>query len=398
MNREPKSIFDKDRGIAVRDMHGKVITDFCPFAMRGPKFIQLKNGELLCFFSVKYTTQKDEEPGCPVLMRSSDEGETWGEPLLLIYDDAPFDIRVAPIYDELHDELVLLAWTRTWKSGCEQDHLLSETDMIEGRSHQHYWVTRSRDGGRTWSDYESVNIEGIPEEWTIKNFLAPIIGIQLHHQKETERNGRLVVGANHAQKNGEQNEFRAHLILSDDFGKTWRIGAVQQWLGSNESIVVELKDGTLIHNCRNQGGEPQNRRIQGLSLNGGETFDESFAVETLFDPVCHAGFAKLDIDEEEYLFFTAPCSEHIRDRIEFGTPLKWGRRECLTLYGSKDGGRTYKKLKLITGENEFSAYSALYPLQSGRLLCAWETGPEMGQYRQVKYTIYSPEELLAWMN
>jgi len=398
MSREPISIFEKDTAFDAVDMHGEVIHGFRPFAMRSPKFIQLKSGELLFFFGAKYTTQRDEEPGCPVMMRSLDEGETWGEPLLLKYDGSPYDIRIAPIYDEIHDEVVLFAWTRQWKPGCEQDHLLSETDMIEGRAFARFWVTKSKDGGRTWTDYRETTVSGIPEEWTTESFFTPGIGIQLKLQRDSEKNGRFIVPANHAQKNEGKNEFRAHLLLSDDFGETWRVGAVQQLLGSNESVAVELNDGTIIHNCRNQGGEPSNQRIQGFSHDGGESFTESHSVETLFDPVCHAGFTKADVDGEEILFFTAPRSEHLRDRVEFGTPLKWGRRECLTMYASKDGGRTYKVIKQITGSNEFSAYSMLYPTRSGKLLCAWETGPEMGQYREVKCIPYTFEELAALIN
>lgn len=63
-------------------------------------------------------------------------------------------------------------------------------------------------------------VSGIPKEWTIESFFTPGIGIRLKKQKDPAKNGRFIVPANHAKKNGSQNEFRAHLLLSDDFGET----------------------------------------------------------------------------------------------------------------------------------------------------------------------------------
>ena len=47
-------------------------------------------------------------------------------------------------------------------------------------------------------------------------------------------------------------------MVSDDHGKTWKLGAVDDsyddGLNANETTVVELEDGTLYFNTRDQNG------------------------------------------------------------------------------------------------------------------------------------------------
>lgn len=386
------TIYDRKIPVDVKDMHGEVITNFLPFSIRGPKFIQLKSGVILHFFLTKFGSQLDEAPCCPAVSRSFDDGETWSTPLLLRYEGISYDLRIAPIYDEVHNAIVLFGRTRHWKDGCEKEGLLSETDHIEGRAYERYWLSKSFDDGMTWSDYKEITVDGVGETWRIQNSTTPGIGIQLTHQKDPSKNGRLIVPTNRSEMIDGHNEFRAQLLISDDFGETWRVGVLQNILGANESVIVELDDGTLIHNCRNQSGDVENRRIQGYSVDGGESYYESEKVETLFDPICHAGFAKANVDGKEYIFFSAPRSG-VRDRIVFGTPLKWGIRECITIYISADGGRTYKPIEQVTPEGVFAAYSMLYVTASGKLLCAWETGVEPVRYSDISYKIYSLKDL-----
>ncbi|MBQ8551794.1 MAG: exo-alpha-sialidase [Clostridia bacterium] len=386
--------------ITAPDMRGKMSEPFTAFAVRGPGFVELKDGTLLYFFGMKFGSQLDEALGCSALMRSHDGGKTWGEMRLLRYDGAPFDVGGGvPVYDEVHDTLLLFARTRHWKPGYEEDRLLAEGDQLKGHTYERFWITRSTDGGLTWSDYKEVIIEGIPERWTVQNNLIGH-GIQLKNQKDQKKNGRLIMPCNRAElKAGEVdyqnggNEFRAHLILSDDFGETWRVGALEDYLGANESVIVELLDGTLVYNCRNQGGTPENRRIQSISHDGGETLEGSATVDSLYDPICHAGYTTTVIDGKEYIFFTAPSGELGNRSKAFGTPQCWGRREALLLYASVDGGKTYKVIKQVSEKGVFAAYSAILPTKGGKLLCAWESGPEIGLYRDIRYTTYELSEL-----
>jgi len=381
--------------ITAPDMHGETGEPFIPFSVRGPLFLQLRDGTLLYFFGIKYTSQADEAMGCQALMRSHDGGKTWGEMRRLTYDGVGNIPGGTPVYDAEHDRLLLLARSRHWKPGMEEDHLLNEEDQILGKTYERFWQAESLDGGLTWSDYREKQIEGIPATWRVQSCPTPGAGIQLYRQSDPSRNGRLVYPFYHAEMIDGQNEFRIHLLLSDDYGETWRVGAHEPFLGTNEAILVEMQDGTLLYNSRNQGGFPENLRIQGISTDGGETLTDTRTVDTLYDPICHAGFASAVVEGRELLFLSAPAGELGERRPVFGTPLRWGEREKLTLYGSSDGGKTYKALHTLTEKGVFTAYSALFADAAGQLHCAWETGPSLWNYRDIAYTTFSLHDLAA---
>lgn len=378
--------------IVAPDMDGKMSEPFVPFCVRVPDFIELNDGTLLYFFEMKYTSQADEAPGCRAMMRSHDGGKTWGE-MVLLRRESGYGVGV-PVYDAVHDTIVSLGRSRHWKPGMEEDHILNEWDQICGKSYERFWMTKSTDGGLTWSEHKEIFID-TPADWTIQHCGTPAIGIQLKHQKDASKNGRLLIPVNRASMNAEgKNEFRAHILISDDFGDTWRIGGLEDYVGANESALTELSDGTVVYNCRNQGGQPENLRIQSYSYDGGETLEGSGVVETLYDPICHAGFTSACVDGKDYIFLTAPSGERGGVSNVFGTPTRWGKREKLMLYISADGGKTYKAVKQISEEGIFAAYSALHVTREGKLLCAWESGPKFNDYRDIHYSVFDVNELI----
>lgn len=370
------------------DMRGVMSEPFIPFSVRCPSFVELNDGTIVYFFGVKYESQEDNAAGCGALVRSRDGGKTWGDMRLLRYEGCPC-AGGNPIYDAVNDTIVVLGRSRHWKPGCEQDHPLHENDQLAGRTYERFYVTKSKDGGLTWTDYKEVTIEGIPPHWTVQTCPTPSNGIQLKNQKDPSKNGRLVMPSNRAELIDGKNAFRAHLVLSDDFGDTWRVGALEDFIGANESIIVELSDGTLVYNCRNQGGTPPSRRIQSYSTDGGETLFGNGVVDSLYDPICHSGMAQTVFGGKDYIFYTAPTGA-----IPEGANHLWGRREMLGLYVSADGGKTYKLIKVLSPKGEFAAYSALLVTCDGRLHCAWETGPVYGEYRDIKYTSLDIGELI----
>ena len=327
------------------------------------------------------------------MMRSYDGGKTFGETVILKYDGAPAGGGTA-IYDSETDTLVLLSRTRHWKEGYEEDRLLAESDQVKGHTYERFWVTKSFDGGRTWTDYKETFIEGTPEDYTVQHCATPGMGIVLRNQKDAKKNGRFVMPCNHAQLINGKNEFRAHLIYSDDQGDSWKMGAVEDHMGANESVVVELNDGTLVYNCRNQGGVPMNKRIQGFSTDGGETLLDGHGTIDLYCAVCHSGYANVTVDGKEYILYTEPTGEPQKESICFDQPSKWGRREALGLFISDDGGKSYRFARQLSEHEKFAAYSAICPLKNGDVLIAWETGPKIGLYRDIVYGIYSAKELV----
>ncbi|MBR6762661.1 MAG: exo-alpha-sialidase [Clostridia bacterium] len=375
------------------DMHGVKHSPFIPFAIRCPQFCELADGTLLFFFEAKYQSQLDEEPACHVLLRSGDGGKTWGDARMLCYDD--FNIGGVPVYDRIHNTLLYYARTREWKPEFAADRLLTEQDQVDGKVLERFWVAKSRDGGLSWSDYREVFIDA-PEAWRVKHCPTPGMGIQLQNQPDPQKNGRIIIPSNHIGANlGGKNEFGSHLVYSDDFGESWKLGAIQDYPGGNECNALELADGTILLNARTHASIPANRRLQSESQDGGDSFCRVYPVESLYCPGCHGGFARLPLDGTETIFFTAPTGETGDPFNCLGVPGYWGRREKLMLYASTDAGRTYSPIRLMSPPGEFAAYSALFGTSDGKLLCAWESGPEIGLYRSIEYVILEGSELSA---
>ena len=75
-----------------------------------------------------------------------------------------------------------------------------------------------------------------------------------------------------------------HLVYSDDHGESWHLGArdtrtPEDSIHPNECVAVELADGRVYVNARNQNGSEPATRLIALSSDGGETFEHPFAPE-----------------------------------------------------------------------------------------------------------------------
>lgn len=380
--------------IEALDMLGKAVPPFVPFSVRCPQFIELKDGTLLYFFDAKYYEQSDEAESCKVMLRSHDGGQTWGEARVLEYDSLPFFLGGLPLYDAVRDTLIYFARSRHFKPEFAEDRLVTEQDQVLGRVDERFWVAKSRDGGLSWTEFCEVFLDA-PADWRVQHCPSPGCGIQLLHQKDPAKNGRLVVPANHIIRPDDgPTSFGYHLLVSDDGGDSWRMGAVQNVGNGNECLAVERADGSLLVNARTLGGDPANLRLQSVSTDGGDSFSVGWPVETLYDPCCHAGFACAAVDGQEYLFFTAPSGELDPPWEFLNVVSRWGKREAMVLHMSADGGQTYRPLLQLSERGEFAAYSALCATADGKLHCAWESGPQIGLYRDIRYQVFDLKALV----
>jgi sialidase-1 len=93
----------------------------------------------------------------------------------------------------------------------------------------------------------------------------------------------LVIACDHNLR--ENNERHSHVIYSDDRGETWKIGGIAEDK-TNESVVAELKDGSLLLNMRSYHGK--HRRAVRRSNDGGLTWLPLQLDNALIEPVCQA--------------------------------------------------------------------------------------------------------------
>jgi sialidase-1 len=242
------------------------------------------------------------------------------------------------------------------------------------------WVQRSRDNGRTWTDPREITDVAKKADWRWYA-TGPGHAIVL---KRGEHAGRIVVSANHSvappaggsDVGTEQRYYGGHALLSDDWGRTWRIGFTEDLaaddIASNETTVAQLPDGTLYFNSRNQG--TIGGRVDGYSTDGGETLAAPYAPQpTLTIPKVQASVLQT----------TRP------DLLLFSGPSIATARRAMAVRASSDGGRTWRVVHTVSDAP--AAYSDLVQLTPSTVGLLYETGVA-GSYETITFTQLSTRD------
>jgi sialidase-1 len=362
---EPVTVFTSGATIA-----GKVYQ-----GVRIPALLRLVDGSLLAFAEARVHGLADHGDVDLVLTRSRDQGVTWSAPIVVADAADAFVGNAAPVVDAKTGVItVLMAWKAPGAV---------ERDIRSGKQPPcAIWSIHSSDGGATWS--APVPTKGLEDLSTTRgwrwNLPSPCHGIQLAHGPHA---GRLVIAGNHSAPGGASNAFLgAHLLLSDDGGTTWRVGAVDGAPAGgrpgmvpypNESAVAEWSDGTLVVHTRDEGGPTPGTRAVALSRDGGETFVAPFVdMPFLVAPVCQGALlCGQDAAGRELLIATMPGEAK--------------KRERLVLRSSRDGGATWAAEQVLFLGS--AAYSDVAQLEPGRFLVLAEVD---GYRRIVAFTATVP--------
>lgn len=357
-------------------------------AFRIPAIIKAANGDLLAFCEARESG--DASAIDLVLKRSSDDGKSWsalqvvqdkGDFRDLFKDSAP-PITVgnpAPVVDLLdsnHPGRIWLPFTL-------------ENDRV--------FVTHSDDHGRSWAARREITNDVKKPGWGWYA-TGPVHSIQLQRGKHR---GRLVVPADH--RLGDDGDDRglegAQAILSDDHGMTWRLGALDETydddLKANETTVVELNDGRLYFNTRDQNGTAKGSRGGVFSSDGGQSFDRSsradyktFApeLEPLDPPVVQCallrGASRLDGSNLNLILFSGP---------DENGPSGKGRSDLRIRY-STDEAASWRDGPLI--HEGPAAYSDMVELKPGRFGVLFEAGAKgKKRYYQINFARFTLEDL-----
>ncbi len=171
------------------------------------RVVELPDGDLLMPMSASRTAQRGDSQG--LILRSRDQGHTWGEPTLLTGDATR-----AHSYSE--SRLVLTATGR----------LLALHRTEDGN----YFQNHSTDAGRTWSATHDTGI------WCGAS--SPPDLLQL-------RDGRLLLTRGYRRE-----PFGVRYHLSEDDGRTWNAGGILRDDGQSRDVgypsTVEYPDGELL--------------------------------------------------------------------------------------------------------------------------------------------------------
>lgn len=354
---------------------------------RIPGMIVAQDGSILLFAEGRRgdgsDPRRDEDaPIDLVLRRSTDSGETW-EPLEVIESGfRPSGVLVdfadpTPVLDESTGEVFLLygQWPdvgpRTVSHG-------QDPDSADGN--QVVWVRSSTDHGRTWSDRRQVLYPDEPHETADGLYWrqaepGPGSGIQLRWQgRDSGANGRLLVPA---KRSGSETpdgpaSVRPFTYYSDDHGASWKVGHVSPGPDANEDEIVELTDGTVLLDGRQNSGDYRRRH---RSTDGGITWSPDRPDSIPITPVDGSMIRYSAIragDDRDLILFSGPRGE---DGLN---------RNNITVWTSSDEGQSFSNP--VTFNQGFAAYSVLQRLADGTIGLAVETSNESGDnYSEIRF-------------
>ncbi len=326
--------------------------------------------------------RRDEDAPIDIVMRRSvDNGRSW-EPLVVIEsgfrDDGLVDFGdPTPVLDGTTGTVFLLygQWPDMGPITVAQGQ-----SAAPGDGHQTVWVRSSSDSGRTWSERRQIVYPDEPAETSDGLYWrqaepGPGSGMQLRWQQAEGLNGRLVVPA---KRSGSETSdgpatVRPFVYYSDDHGETWQVGEVAPGPDANEDEVVELLDGRVLLDARQNDGEHRRRH---LSRDGGVSWG----------PDRPGGLALPQVD--------GSMVRYGRERILFTMPR--GRdglnRNDLTLWTSYDEGESFTNPVLLHPGP--AAYSVMRRLADSTVGLAVETASDEGErYGAITFYRFDPAEL-----
>lgn len=325
---------------------------------RIPAIEATPDGTLLAFAEARKYGGSDPGMGKQdidlVLKRSTDKGRTWSS-MKLIEDPGEFWSAANPatVVDRQNGRV----WLLYLRSKPERSTATSRAGTDDMQTFARY----SDDNGLTWSD--PLDLTKVARDYSDPTWLASVVGPG--GAIET-RNGRLVAPVWKAKP------YSGLAIFSDDHGRTWQRGSlVPGDLGGNEDQIVELADGRLLLDIRQNSGA---HRLLATSTDGGQTWSEPRPGVEVTAVACAIERLTLESAGDD------------RNRIVWTGPKGPGRK-TLVARVSYDEGETFTNERLISDEP--AAYSDLALLKDKTIGVLWERG----NYRFITFSVLTLEFL-----
>ncbi|MFI8889843.1 exo-alpha-sialidase [Streptomyces paradoxus] len=323
---------------------------------RIPAIVRTTSGTLLAFAEGRVLNCGDAADIDIVLKRSTDGGRTWG-PLQVVTEGAgDTHGNPAPLVDRGTGRILLAETYNTGRTDAGNCSV-----PCDRTPHLQY----SDDDGRTWSKPRDLSDQILPGHWNSWYATGPVHGIQLTRGKHA---GRLVFGVNTETWNGSRvSANHAALIVSDDGGDNWRVGATDTWpIGQDgmfrqkpsEVTLTERADGALLVSGREQDGTDLGHRSQTLSRDGGDSFATPFRdLPDLYTPQVQGATLRLG------------------GRMLLSAPADPDRRRTMMVRSSYDGGHTWESVDRGTVvTTDWSGYSDMVAVGGATVGLLYEGG------------------------
>jgi sialidase-1 len=120
-------------------------------SFRIPAIVNTNNGTLLAFAEARKNGASDKGDIDLVLKRSTDNGLSWSE-MMIVWDDADNTCgNPAPVVDHKTGRIVLLS---TWNLGSDSEQMIIDGKSVDTRR---IFVLNSSDDGKSWSKPRNYN-------------------------------------------------------------------------------------------------------------------------------------------------------------------------------------------------------------------------------------------------
>jgi len=331
------------------------------FSFRIPTLIKSEVA-LIAFVEGRKNSTSDFGDIDLVYRRSLDGGISW-EALKLLFDQDTMAVQnPTPIYVSSENKIVLLFNTT---SMSEHDILNNDYKLEDERK---AFVTTSIDNGETWETPREITRQVKKKHWRW-HAIGPVHGIEL---KIGEYKGRLVAPVAISIEKGSKAYCMA-LVYSDDKGESWHIGAVDDNLSdvvrANETTIVELTDGRIYVNTRDQnGGSFEKNRGETFSDDGGLTFSGAIIESDKFpSPIVQSSLLQWSNEKGG------------QNMLLFSTPSHLDKRLDLVVMASYDESESWQPLFKI--HEGMSAYSDMVKLDANTLGVIYETD----DYKKIRF-------------
>ena len=347
---------DKERPYVVIHHQG----DFGCHTFRIPGIAKTNDGTLLAVYDMRYTSRRDLQAHIDIgLSRSTDGGQTWERPRPIMdmgeYGGLPQDQNGCSDPNILIDAgtgeiLVTALWTHAkpgthqWKDGG------SEPGIDPAQSSQ-FMAVRSNDDGKTWTKPENLTSQLKNPSWFL---FAPAPGNGI-----TLSNGTLVIPTQGRDANGLP---FSNLTWSNNHGKTWTVSSPAR-SDTTESAVVELSDGSLMLNSRDNRNRQDKSKTNGRAVSVTSNLGDHWTIHesdhgALPEPVCMASLISHQLDDGRRVLF-------------FSNPNHTSKRKKMTVQMSLDDGATWNKQILL--DQDGGAYSSLVMVDHDTLGILYES-------------------------
>ncbi len=225
------------------------------------------------------------------------------------------------------------AWNHQWRNrGSQPGYGVQQTSQ--------FLITKSTDDGKTWS--EPINLTQMckDEKWWL---WAPAPGHGI-----TLSDGTLVFPTQGRDENGLP---FSNITYSKDGGETWKTSK-PAYDNTTESMAVELSDGSIMLNMRNNRNRKEkgdkNGRAIATTTDLGETWSEHpTSCNALIECVCMASihrhyFTDKAGNQRSALFFSNPNSKYTRHKqtikVSFDDGNTWPETYWIELDEGKGAG------------------------------------------------------------